>query len=139
MKILFLDIDGVANCKTTGQQHRGVIGIDPYKAFLIGKILDQTDAVMVLSSTWRLWKDSRDEVEKQIATIFNCTPQFTGRPRGEEIDSWLKNASWKIERYAILDDDSDMLPNQLSNFFKTSWETGLTDEIAEKVIKHLNQ
>jgi membrane-bound lytic murein transglycosylase MltF len=44
-----------------------------------------------------------------------------------------------VERYAILDDDTDMLPEQLPNFFQTTWEEGLTEEIAEKVIAHLGE
>ncbi len=42
-------------------------------------------------------------------------------------------------RYAILDDESDMLLWQKDHFFQTSFENGgLTEEIAKKVTEHLN-
>lgn len=39
-------------------------------------------------------------------------------------------------RYAILDDSSDFLWGQ--HLFRTTWAEGLTDEIADQVIAHLN-
>ena len=43
---------------------------------------------------------------------------------------------WKydIEKYAILDDDNDMLPEQMPFFFQTTWAKGLTPEITQKII-----
>lgn len=159
MKVLFLDIDGVVNCATTSQRHRGVIGIDPYMALLVDRIVQATGCKIVLSSTWRLWEDSREEVKQQVGPFIDVTPNMP-RPngtsieyceRGREIAKWIETweaaenpVPWltivgeKIERYAILDDNSDMLPEQLPNFFKTSWAVGLTQEIANKVIEHLN-
>ena len=140
MKILFLDIDGVVNCETTSQRHRGFIGIDPYMAFLVGRIVQQTDAKVVLSSSWRNFEDGVEEVERQVVPIMEVTPN--GKSRGEEIQAWLDNQAIKsnfvVEKYAILDDDRNMLESQLPNFFNTSWLTGLTEEIADKVIAHLN-
>lgn len=74
--------------------------------------------------------------------------------RGKEIKAWLdkwdegtlRNApkhtsilNETVTAYAILDDDSDMLPEQMPNFFKTSWATGITEEIADAVEKHLTK
>ncbi len=155
MKILFLDIDGVCNCVTTAQRHRGTIGIDPYMAFLVGKIVLDTGCEVVLSSTWRLFADARAEVRKQVVKFIDVTPHLfkdtetgefvpyrntggiTSVERGHEIKAWLDLRSEPIT-YAILDDDCDMLPEQMPNFFKTSWSTGLTKEIAQSVTKHLN-
>ena len=159
MKILFLDIDGVVNCATTTQRHRGCIGIDPMMAFLVGKItLAVPDLKVVLSSSWRHMTEGREEVERQVVPIFDITPSVRepGRIRGDEIKAWLDAnplikcehptscppfsramCMWHpIEKYAILDDDSDMLPEQMPNFFQTSWQTGITPEIAERVINH---
>jgi hypothetical protein len=75
--------------------------------------------------------------------------------RGKEIEAWLKAnpnplcnmptscpfparamcSGHKVEKYAILDDDSDFLPDQ--PLFKTSWKEGLTEEIADKIIQYL--
>lgn len=146
MKILFLDIDGVVNSAVTAQRHRGVIGIDPYMALLVGRIVEATGCKIVLSSTWRLFEESRKEVTKQVMPFIDVTPHMPIMggaemcERGHEIKEWMESFQDEgclIERYAILDDNSDMLPEQMPNFFKTSWQEGLTEEIANKVIEHL--
>ena len=162
MKILFLDIDGVVNCKDTTQRHRGFIGIDPYLAFLVGKIQLDTNCIVVLSSSWRNFHDDgRKEIEKQVCPISYVTPDSWydkendhHSTRGEEIQKWIDE--WNkhvypnqpnekgymhesISVYAILDDDSDMLESQKPNFFQTTWERGITKEIADAVIAHLNK
>ena len=137
MKVLFLDIDGVCNCSETRQRHRGFIGIDPMMAFLVGKItLAIPDLKVVLSSSWRHFPEGKEEVEKQVVPIFDETPIVNGEKRGNEIKAWLDKHP-DVEKYAILDDDSDMLEEQLPNFFQTTWQVGITEEIMEKVINHL--
>lgn len=142
MKILFLDIDGVCNCSKTSQRHRGFIGIDPHMAFMVGKIQLDTDCQVVLSSSWRHSKDGIEEVEAQVVKLLDTTgdePYIDGEQtqRGREIKKWL-DAHPEVTKYAILDDDSDMLPEQLPNFFKTTWLNGITPEIAATVTAHLN-
>lgn len=137
MKVLFLDIDGVVNCRTTNQRHRGFIGIDPYMAFLVGKIVLDTGVSVCLSSTWRLDEFSREEVRSQVVDFIDVTPHVLGGSRGEEIQLWLDRHP-EVERYAILDDDTDMLKTQRPNVFQTTWEEGVTKEIAEAVTKHFN-
>jgi len=44
----------------------------------------------------------------------------------------------EIEHYAILDDDDSILPEERANFFQTTWESGLTEDIALAVEKHLS-
>lgn len=143
--ILFLDIDGVVNCASTQQRHRGYIGIDPYMAFLVGKIVLDTGCKVVLSSTWRCFHDDGiEEISKQVTPIQDATPKpwynkETERhsTRGEEIQAWLDQHP-EVERYAILDDDTQILESQEPNWFRTFWLTGITPEIAEQVTKHLN-
>lgn len=142
-KILFLDIDGVVNCQTTTQRHRGYIGIDPYMAFLVGKIVLDTGCEVVLSSSWRTFHDDGiEEVSRQVTKIDDVTPppwyeNDHHSTRGEEIQAWLdKNPDVGV--YAILDDDTRMLPNQLPNYFQTSWQEGITEEIARAVTQHLS-
>lgn len=139
MKILFLDIDGVVNCATTSQRHRGCIGIDPYMTLLVDRIIQATGVKVVLSSNWRKANLFRKEVREQVCTFIAVTPGSASGQRGLEIQAWLDNQEIEqVEKYAILDDDSDMLEEQMPNFFKTEWQTGLTQEIADKVIQHLN-
>lgn len=139
MKVLFLDIDGVVNCAKTVNRHGGYIGIDPFMALLVNRICEATGASIVLSSSWRLSEDGKDEVNRHIFPRFiDVTPYKHGlKSRGSEIKDWLDRHP-EVMRYAILDDNSDMLKEQMPNFFKTSWEEGLTEEIVSKVIAHLN-
>ena len=148
MKILFLDIDGVANCAKTTQRSGGYIGIDPFMAFLVARIQLKTDCEFVLSSSWRHLPDGIVEIEKRVAKLFDKTgdepydetlpPGIENMQRGREIKAWLDKHP-EVTRYAILDDENDMLPEQQENFFKTSWQGGITEEISNKVIAHLNK
>lgn len=135
-KVLFLDIDGVVNCMNTSQRHRGAIGIDPYMACLVRRIVDATGCQVVLSSSWRHFPDGRGEVERQVCPIFDLTPTSASGFRGDEIRAWL-NGHPEVTRYAIVDDNSDMLPEQMPNFFKTSWAEGITEEITKNITNHL--
>ena len=149
MKVLFLDIDGVVNseeCLKRGDAKGGILGIDPYLAFLVGKIiLALPELKVVLSSSWRHWPNGRKTVGEKVCSIYDVTgsePYLKELPngvdnvqRGREIQKWL-DAHPEVERYAILDDDSDMLPSQLPNFFKTSWKKGISEEIVSNVINH---
>ena len=135
MKILFLDIDGVVNCSDTKQRFEGCLGIDPEKANLIKKILEETGAKVVLSSVWRLKDTSREHVKEKVCDFIDITPDFGECGfRGEEIDSWL-NKNKQVTKYAIVDDNNWMLPGQ--KFFKTNFQTGLTEEITKEIIEYL--
>src|ERR1700722_11282043 len=119
MKVLFLDIDGVVNSEQSfrsGPRFRGVIGIEPYMAFLVGRIQLDTGCQIVLSSAWRNWPEGEREIEARIAKLYDRTGHSDSGIRGEEIQTWL-DAHPDVDRYAILDDSSDMLPEQLPNFF----------------------
>lgn len=92
MRILFLDIDGVANCSSTKERFRGFIGIDPEKAAIIKEIIQATRCTVILSSTWRLDAPFRAEVRRKVCNFKDVTPHLNG-PRGQEIAQWLeKNA-----------------------------------------------
>lgn len=136
MKVLFLDIDGVLNSRSTSN-FKELYPLDQYKAFLIGRIQLQTGCEVVLSSSWRNHPEGVENVSQRVVRLLDKTPWLDGC-RGDEIEAWLEAHPY-VEKYAILDDDSDMLDHQMPNFFKTTFEEGLTDEIAEAVIKHLER
>jgi len=137
-----MDVDGVLNSRETIHRQRAnsILGIDPYLVAIFNRIIFATDAKIVLSSTWRLGKETRDEVRQQVMDFIDITPDLHDKPRGEEVKEWLDVQSAKsdfvVVKYAIIDDDSDFLPDQ--PLFQTTWEKGLTEEIAKKVIEHLN-
>lgn len=164
MKLLFLDMDGVVNSEACYKKglFKTDFPVDSYMAFLVGKIVLDTDCKVVLSSSWRHSKENVKQIHERMVPIYDITgsePHDDTRPpgiencqRGREIKAWLDKWNSKtyeagysgplmnetITAYAILDDENDMLPEQQSNFFKTSWSTGITKEISDAVIAHLN-
>ena len=158
MKIIFLDIDGVLNSEkayrsgecnytkwnwenSTEDHHQSFCS---WSKELLNKLIDETGAKIVISSTWRssgiefmrkVW-----EIEGMHGEIIGITTNFRGDingyniPRGCEIEHYLKydlkfsHINWDkdtqqqymdrsgIENYIIIDDDSDMLYGQRNHF-----------------------
>ncbi|SHN40290.1 HAD domain-containing protein [Rhizobacter sp. OV335] len=131
MKVLFLDIDGVLNSTRTCVAFGGFpMQLDHIAAFdqvairLLQRVCDNTGAKVVLSSAWRLHCNFADAGRAFGLPIIDRTDNGMG-PRGSQIQRWL-DARDDIEAYAIIDDDSDMLPQQLASFVKTNAEDGVT-------------
>ena len=137
MKVLFLDIDGVVNKQESFDRTKspGPYPVDSYCAFLVGRIQIHTDCRVVLSSSWRHDQRGIDKVKESIVQVIDITPTLSGI-RGDEVKAWLDKHP-EVDKYAILDDDSDFYPDQ--PLFKTTFKEGLTDEIAQKVIEYLNE
>ena len=112
----------------------GLRTVDPVCVALVNKVLDQPGVGLVLSSTHRKFlhhsKVLFGGVEHlrrlrlyltamglHVPTFLSVTPVLH-RPRGEEVEAWLKQAylDWTISeddyRYVILDDAADFLPGQ---------------------------
>ena len=144
MKIVFLDIDGVLNHekfykdfhfnKIIKAQHRKN-NIDPRSAKLVVDLCKQTGAKIVISSSLRF--DGLDELTKRlrIAGIKDkyvldvCSlerpHEFSGTNRGTVIQRYIDEHN--IDKYIILDDDTDMLEHQKPYFIKISRWTGFTE------------
>lgn len=144
MKILFLDVDGVINSRDSTNFKNNLWPVDDYMCYLVGKIQLYTDCSIVISSSWRHHPEAMDILKDKFNDVIDKTPDLyddlnAGKHilRGDEIQAWLDNHP-EVTRYAILDDDSDILDEQKPNFFKTTFKTGLTDDTANSVIEHLN-
>lgn len=157
MKILFLDVDGVLNCATTKERTPdGYIGVCREKAAILRRIIAETGARIVLSSEWRRRQDNIDHLfdvlgDAMKAAHFGNTPRIEERTeggiwmskcRGDEIHAWLNERLWiggraTPESFVILDDRGDMEPH-MDRLVQTSYNVGLTDEIADRVIAMLN-
>lgn len=155
MKVIFLDIDGVLNNHDSmhrayekGLDAAGIRGWDRGSVDELKRIVAETGARIVISSTWRLNISDRRS-EHAVAAGFemygipeftDVTPNFPGKIRGLEIKSWMDNwAEEPIESFVILDDDSDMLPEQMAHFVQPSlFRGGLNKELADKAIEILN-
>ncbi len=120
--------------------------ICPDRIKLLNKLCKDLNAVVVISSTWR-----NNKSIELLQTIFDyCGGEFRiigktdfiGYQRGVEIHQWLKDnapkCDGKFTRYAIIDDDSDMLLSQQAHFFQTNNRTGLTSEICNNIVRFAN-
>jgi hypothetical protein len=142
MKILFLDIDGVLNHRYTRYENDNtVFPIDMSLVLRLKKIIEATDAKIVLSSTWRLSVHSRMAVEQAIGThgmsLHSWTRDLYDFDRSIEILDWM-HRNPGVTKFAILDDWAEAGTNGLSeHLFRTDDEYGLTEEIVDKVIQWL--
>lgn len=166
-KLIFLDIDGVLNSEKFFRR-RGepdfdlgneppypLSEFDPKSVGLLNKIINETNASIVVSSAWRIGRSIEElkelfdsvGIEGNIIgkTSSNLPRSKYGETvRGDEIKLWLSifEKSFNTENfknegtvsYVILDDDNDMLPEQRDNFFQTNFMLGLTEEKANLII-----
>lgn len=151
MKVIFLDIDGVLNCQASGAQHRGGIGIEPENVKHLAHIVENTGAVIVLTSTWKLhWSKNKDNqhpsgayVDQMLSefglTVLDKTPLGVSQ-RGAGIQKYLEEHS--VDSWVVLDDE--IFPDFeqygiLSRLVKSSfYKEGLTHELSQEAIKILN-
>lgn len=148
MKYIFLDIDGVLNVISQGQDEFGSL-FHPHLVENLRTVMDATGAKIIISSTWRcagLWKmQLMWEMRDLPGEVIDVTPELN-LIRGEEIAEYLRKNP--ADAYVILDDDDDMLPEQMPYFVRTSENLdhedccdrgfGLTKKCAEQAIKILN-
>ena len=156
MKIVFLDIDGVLNSDDwykSGEAKKAYektkivsdYHFDPSAWSLVEKLLIETGAKIVLSSSWRNFtlestlKDfTGTKFEVLNKYIVGITPRSRLRNRGKEIETFIKNTDIKIDKYVIIDDDTDFNTEQLPYFVRTDWFQGITEENYNKAKKILN-
>lgn len=138
--VLFLDIDGVLNCPDTWRRNdgqRGTFRLCPDRIARLVRLLEEVDARVVLSSTWRKFVDHREYLDKCAPSVTfrflkdwrttQLMPVSTGNTRGREIKEYLDRHP-EITTYAIVNDDSDMLPSQRPYFVQTNHQDGLLDK-----------
>ena len=157
MKIIFLDVDGVLNTKSTKARGNGYIGIDNAKLPFLKEIVDGTGAEIVLVSTWKEhWekflerKHLQDAFANQLDRKLNSVGlkvldktedkrDGVWYSRGEGILDYL--AYHKVSSFVILDDlqfDYDGC-ELIENFVQTNEKDGLTPEHVKKAIEILNK
>lgn len=131
LKVLFLDIDGVINSTRTAVVNRGyphdfkkMERFDQVALGLIRNLCALGGVSIVLSSTWRKSFHYHEVANALDLPIIDAT-DTDGKLRGEEIERWLKANAERVECYAIVDDDEDMLGNQLHRFCHTDGNDGL--------------
>lgn len=160
MKIIFLDVDGVLNNIFTGYDDQcltptGFRGIEDIFVERLKKIIDKTDAIIVLTSDWKeQWEPRQDDcmpdglyliekLAKQGLVIKTKTSDHSrGRAkigRGQGIHDYLdKNKT--VEEWVVLDDNwfYDFDDEIQRHFVHTDETNGLTDYDVECAIEILN-
>lgn len=164
-KIIFLDIDGVLNHRSYYEREgwQDALAkkygwpqsdIDSETVKILNRIISETGAKVVISSTWRLGHPPVKmqqllELRGFVGTVIGATG--TARQewavRGNEIMAWqIENADKLPNKYGryftnyvILDDDNDMLLWQQDYFINTTSKYGLTNELADRAIEILNE
>ena len=148
MKIIFLDIDGVLNCKTTKAKCGQYVGIDGPKVKLLRRIVEETDAIIVMTSTWKKHWNKRDDFDrymhrkfsKEHLEIFSCT-DGDFYERGYGIHKWIDEH--EVESWVVLDDEiaPDYDDEILQRLVKTEWysdDGGLHEEDVPLAVGILN-
>lgn len=145
--ILFLDIDEVLTSLEFSQRLRRERGrtreleeLDPLACARLERVIQETGAKIVLSSTWRIL-DPAHKVERILrdsgapsARIVGTTPVIHNG-RGREINEWLRMMCQNVESYAIVDDGEDAgCGHEPFRFVCTTQEHGLTDADATRLI-----
>ena len=145
-KVLFLDIDGVLNIE---DGKRGSNHIDKGMVMRLNKVLSETGAKVVISSTWRC-SMTKEEIDLHlrgcgfIGDIVGMTAD-NDKSRFAQISDWM-DENW-ADDFVILD-DIDVFSHMRNipafvriadkHFFRTDKLVGLTDEIADRMIARLN-
>lgn len=156
MKVIFLDFDGVITTLES-KWH-----LDTDKMLLVKRICEETNAKIVISSSWRrhsleetfemlaLYEQSGKEAPFILKDYVVCVTDrmysfkegnvksHYGLPRGCAIQRYLVEHK-DIDRYVILDDDTDMLLEQAPYFINTNRELGISEQDVEKAIEILNK
>ena len=157
-KVVFLDVDGVLNSvddfssTSPGEISKMTCEVFDRPLRLLKQIIDETDATVVISSSWRLTLSRKEEFSIKKLSLYDklilklneyrivpigITPIFEGEKRGDEIRAWLKIHP-DIINFVILDDDNDMCEFTKTNLVQTTYEYGLREEHVKKAIEILN-
>ena len=82
---------------------------------------------IVVTSTWRLEDNYKECLTngglRKGIEVLGRTDRIRGVPRGAEIKKYI-DAHPEIQYYVIVDDESDMLPEQMSHLIITNGDTG---------------
>lgn len=149
--IIFLDFDGVLNTEqyqawlaVEGKPNKDAWGplFDPHAVENLRKIIESTDAEIVISSSWRyihrlgslrmMWEVR--ELPGEILDRLPCGASYISR--GEDIECWL-NQHGQTD-YVIIDDLNDFYPTQLDRYVETNPIVGITEADATRAIEILN-
>jgi len=136
MKIIFLDIDGVLNNHASLTDGVHLLW---EKCLLIEDLCEHTGAKVVVSSVWRLGTDIKELKHilwrSGLSQVIDKTPNSKKGFRGDEVRMWMQDKV--VERYVIIDDDSDFHEDQKPFHIHTDMRTGVSRKHIKDAIKIL--
>lgn len=172
--LIFLDFDGVLNTENhfakmtvEGVPTRDYYGpkFDPKAVANLQKIIEATDAWIIVSSSWRymglknlqrMWTDRKlpgwiagitplhtdnDKLlETDLSQLDVITAEMFSSSRGSEIKAYFDEVlkvSSETQRYIILDDLNEVLPEQESHFIRINPIVGITEKDVGKAVEVL--
>ena len=153
-KVIFLDFDGVMDTEyydkiliSEGKPINDEYGIvfDPNSVRNLKRIIDETYADIVVTSTWKYEMSYADILDMWKARelpgfVTDVTPNILGcRCRGDEIDAWLEDCKDECQ-YVILDDlgAENFHTLQIPRLLVVNPYYGIDEVIADKAISHLS-
>ena len=144
MKIIFLDIDGVL-CLPP-KWHKNEEAFSKQCCKNLTRIVKETGAKIVVSSSWRLHEDNWKLMLKILRKNKFDVKCIIGKTdivrissnRGQEIEAWLSN-NFNIKSFVILDDEVFDMIHLSKNIVHCNPEVGLTEADADKAIQILNK
>lgn len=149
-RFLFLDIDGVLANDEYIIKARLVERKSYYETLIDSERVKMLNALkdlgveIVISSSWGNHNHETENLLHDLGLeleVAGVTEKFHKDwiCRGVEIEKWLcDNTKYNEEyRYAIVDDDDDMLLKQVDHFVKVNRDTALTTQNVERLIEIL--
>ncbi len=150
MKVIFLDFDGVLNSERYVKEHGPTrMTIDPARMVLLKKLINATDAKVVLSTSWRrhwsLVSEQCDKIGQEINALFRKNgieiydkiPECSYK-REKEIEKWLEDYP-QVKNFVVLDDLFLSSPKLKGRCVKTAaTKNGIEESDVKKAIKILN-
>ena len=115
-KIIFLDVDGVLNYMS--YRNKSTANIDPSKVEMLAYICTQTNAKVVITSSWRgsetytprIYYILIDILKEHHVPVLGDAPYIEGQftasvdtGRGAEVDKYIKDNN--IKQFVIFDDE----------------------------------
>ena len=156
MKVIFLDIDGVLNDKyCRARAPSGCKGAVDAKLKLLREIVRQTDARLVLISSWKKYWEREETTDPDMLyrmrklkrfglSIYDKTEESFWANRGEGIHVWL-SANEDVTAWVVLDDETfpdyekyGIDKHLVKTKFFYEKDAGLQEEHAEQAIAILN-
>lgn len=152
-KVVFLDFDGVLNTMNylisvqrdieeamCEEKKWSSLQIDLEKVELLNRIIEKTNAVVIVSSAWRMGR-SKQELQEILdmrgfkGKVVGVTPYLNGKARHYEILEVVNLLGDLLESYVVIDDSSRAgVPG---HFIQTTMDMGLLEGHVEYAVRIL--